>query len=138
MARARRWSACARWRRSRWDGTSTATETRTNRAWQAGASTRRSIARHATTEMTSPKRYWMTLVERDAPSTLQPEFPTNPQADLLATRRTFLQAAGFSFAGLVAANCRPAPQHALPHILQPELTPGRGYVYASTCRACEA
>jgi Fe-S-cluster-containing dehydrogenase component len=88
--------------------------------------------------MTSPKRYWMTLVERDAPSTLQPEFPTHPQADLLATRRTFLKAAGFSFAGLVAANCRPAPQHALPHILQPELTPGRGYVYASTCRACEA
>jgi molybdopterin-containing oxidoreductase family iron-sulfur binding subunit len=87
--------------------------------------------------MTTPKRYWMTLVERDGPSALQPEFPTHPQPDLLASRRTFLKAAGFSFAGLMAANCRPAPQHALPHILQPELTPGRGYVYASTCRACE-
>jgi Fe-S-cluster-containing dehydrogenase component/anaerobic selenocysteine-containing dehydrogenase len=88
--------------------------------------------------MTSPKRYWMTLVERDGPSALQPEFPVHPEHDLLATRRTFLKAAGFSFAGLMAASCRPAPQHALPHILQPELTPGRGYVYASTCRACEA
>jgi len=88
--------------------------------------------------MTSPKRYWMTLVERDGPSAVQPEFATHPQGDLLATRRTFLKAAGFSFAGLMAAQCRPAPQHALPHILQPELTPGRGYVYASTCRACEA
>ncbi len=41
----------------------------------------------------------MTLVERDGPSALQPEFPTHPQPDLLATRRTFLKAAGFSFAG---------------------------------------
>ncbi len=85
-----------------------------------------------------PKRYWMTLTERDDASARQPEFSTHPQADLLATRRAFLKAAGFSFAGLMASSCRPAPQHALPHILQPELTPGRGYVYASTCRACEA
>src|ERR687897_343191 len=138
MARSKQWSGCARWRRSRWVGASTVTETRTNRAWRADASKRRSTARHATTEMTSPKRYWMTLVERDGPSALQPEFPMHPQPDLLASRRTFLKAAGFSFAGLMATNCRPAPQHALPHILQPELTPGRGYVYASTCRACEA
>ena len=93
--------------------------------------------------MTIPKRYWMTLVERDAvehgaPVALQPEFPVHPQTDTLATRRTFLKAAGFSFAGVVASSCRPAPQHSLPHIRQPELTPGRGYWYASTCGACEA
>ena len=88
--------------------------------------------------MTSPKRYWMTLVERDGTPSVQPEFAVHPQPDLLATRRTFLKAAGFSFAGIVASSCRPAPQHAVPHIVQPELTPGRGYVYASTCGACEA
>ncbi len=87
--------------------------------------------------MTTPKQYWMTLTERDAPAALRPEFDTHPQADPLA-RRTFLKAAGFSFAGLAASACRPAPQHALPHIIQPELVPGLGYAYATTCGACEA
>jgi molybdopterin-containing oxidoreductase family iron-sulfur binding subunit len=88
--------------------------------------------------MTSPKRYWMTLVERDAPASVQPEFSTHPKTEDSATRRTFLKAAGFSFTGLLAGACRPAPQHAVPHVVLPELTPGRGYSYASTCGACEA
>ena len=88
--------------------------------------------------MTEPKRYWMTLVDRDAPAGVRPEFPTHPETDALATRRAFLKTAGFSFAGLAAADCGSAPQFALPHTEQPELTPGRGYSYASTCGACEA
>jgi molybdopterin-containing oxidoreductase family iron-sulfur binding subunit len=80
----------------------------------------------------------MTLVERDARAGVQPEFPTHPEADLSATRRTFLKAAGFSFTGLLAGACRPALQHAIPHVVLPELTPGQGFSYASTCGACEA
>ena len=45
--------------------------------------------------MTEPKRYWMTLVDRDKPAGVRPEFPTHPQTDLLATRRAFLKTAGF-------------------------------------------
>src|SRR5262245_30038155 len=89
--------------------------------------------------MTGPKRYWMTLVEREtAPGAIQPEFATHPQPDVTATRRSFLKAAGFSVAGLMTANCRPAPQHAVPYARMPELTPGRAYSYASTCGACES
>ena len=81
----------------------------------------------------------MTLVERDTPpNTPAPEFNVHPQVDMVASRRTFLKAAGFTFAGFMASDCRPAPQYALPHIRQqPEFTPGRGYSYASTCGACE-
>src|SRR6266478_1373847 len=87
--------------------------------------------------MTSPKRYWMTVVERDAPGGIRPEFPVHPKPDTFATRRTFLKAAGFSLAG-VAANCRRAPEHALPQIQLSEVAPGSTSVYASTCGACEA
>ena len=90
--------------------------------------------------MTIKKRYWMTPVERDTPlNAPAPEFNVHPQVDMVPSRRTFLKAAGFTFAGFMASDCRPAPQHALPHIRQqPEFTPGRGYAYASTCAACEA
>ena len=82
----------------------------------------------------------MTPVERDTPlNAPAPEFNVHPQVDMVPSRRTFLKAAGFTFAGFMASDCRPAPQHALPHIRQqPEFTPGRGYAYASTCAACEA
>src|ERR1700680_5005827 len=89
----------------------------------------------------SPKLYWMNLVERDSPASA----PTgqaleNGDLDLTSTRRTFLKAAGFSFVGALAANCSRAPvADALPYVQQPEgIIPGRKYLYASTCGACEA
>jgi molybdopterin-containing oxidoreductase family iron-sulfur binding subunit len=54
------------------------------------------------------------------------------------TRRDFLLAAGFTFAGL--SGCQRAPvQYALPYLNQPEeVVPGRPYYYASTCVGCAA
>jgi len=83
----------------------------------------------------------MNLIERDAPADRsQLEFAEKPEPDSVATRRTFLKAAGFSFAGLVAGGCGRAPAiSAIPYLRQPEgLTPGRPYLYASTCGACPA
>src|SRR5262249_45612825 len=89
----------------------------------------------------APKRYWMTLVERDSPGELsQREWVDDPRTEPAASRRTFLKAAGFSVAGLVAASCGRAPElDALPYLEQPEgFVPGRPYHYASTCGACES
>ena len=82
----------------------------------------------------SPKRYWMSLVERDAPC------EANGDPDFITTRRSFLKAAGFTFAGAVAASCTRAPAvSAIPYVQQPEgLVAGRPWLYASTCGACEA
>jgi molybdopterin-containing oxidoreductase family iron-sulfur binding subunit len=56
------------------------------------------------------------------------------------SRRDFLKAAGFSFAGTALAGCQRAPvQYAVPYIVPPEeMTPGRSYDYASTCGGCSA
>ena len=89
----------------------------------------------------SETRYWMSLVERDAPSGVSPlEFVEKPGLDPTASRRTFLKAAGFSFAGLLASNCGREPvTSAIPYLRQPEgVTPGRPMFYASTCGACSA
>jgi molybdopterin-containing oxidoreductase family iron-sulfur binding subunit len=83
----------------------------------------------------------MSLVERDAPDIAPTGQPLeNGDLDLTTTRRTFLKAAGFSFAGALAANCSRAPVgEALPYVQQPEgIVPGRKYLYASTCGACES
>jgi Fe-S-cluster-containing dehydrogenase component len=55
-------------------------------------------------------------------------------------RRSFLKAAGFSFAGAWAAGCQRAPiERAIPYLIKPdEMTPGRSYFYASTCAGCSA
>jgi len=82
----------------------------------------------------TPKRYWMSLVESDPPA------ESNGDPDFITTRRSFLKAAGFSFAGAVASSCGRAPEmSAIPFVQQPEgLVPGRPWLYASTCGACEA
>ena len=82
----------------------------------------------------SPKRYWMSLVEADAPA------ESNGDPDFITTRRSFLKAAGFTFAGAVASNCSRGPEvSAIPYVVQPEgLVAGRAVLYASTCGACEA
>ena len=81
----------------------------------------------------------MSPVERDSPN---PETgkEVNGDPDFITTRRGFLKAAGFSFAGAVAASCGRGPAvPALPYVVQPEgLVPGRPVLYASTCGACEA
>ena len=56
------------------------------------------------------------------------------------TRRSFLKAAGFTFAGAVASSCR-ARRRSTPFLTceQPEgIVPGRPVFYATTCGACEA
>jgi molybdopterin-containing oxidoreductase family iron-sulfur binding subunit len=82
----------------------------------------------------TPKRYWMSLVERDSPEEV------NGDPDFVTSRRSFLKAAGFSFAGVVASSCSRAPAStALPYVAHPEgLVPGRPVFYASTCGGCEA
>ena len=76
----------------------------------------------------------MSLTERDSPHEV------NGDPDFVTTRRSFLKAAGFSFAGALAASCSRAPESgALPFVEQPEgMIPGRPLSYASTCGACEA
>src|SRR6266566_10064535 len=93
----------------------------------------------------SPKRYWMSVVDRDVdagrvrldPASRELE---NGDPDFLTTRRSFLKAAGFTFAGAVASSCARAPEvDALPYVQQPEgIIPGRPVSYATTCGACEA
>src|SRR5256885_12037619 len=82
----------------------------------------------------SPKRYWMSLAEAEAPA------ETNGDPDFITNRRSFLKAAGFTFAGAVAASCSRGPEvSAIPYVQQPEgLVAGRPVLYASTCGACEA
>src|SRR5262245_45679072 len=93
----------------------------------------------------SHKLPWMSLAERDALLNVSvdrsvPFDRANGDPDFVTTRRSFLKAAGFSFAGAVAASCSRGPASgAVPFIQQPEgVIPGRARLYASTCGACEA
>src|SRR5438094_4378207 len=106
----------------------------------------------------SPKRYWMSVVERDLSVGRGPLDPVsrlsvgrglsdpasreaeNGDPDFTTTRRSFLKAAGFTFAGAVASSCARAPEvDALPYVQQPEgILPGRPVSYATTCGACDA
>jgi molybdopterin-containing oxidoreductase family iron-sulfur binding subunit len=62
------------------------------------------------------------------------------EANAGPSRRSFLKAAGFAFAGMTLAGCsRPAQRLALPMVDQPpEMTPGRPLYYATTCQACSS
>jgi molybdopterin-containing oxidoreductase family iron-sulfur binding subunit len=64
----------------------------------------------------------------------------NGDPDFTTTRRSFLKAAGFTFAGAVASSCTRAPEiDAIPYVQAPEgIIPGRPVSYATTCGACEA
>src|SRR5262245_17203065 len=87
----------------------------------------------------SPKRYWLTVVDSDGPKTTCHE-EENGEPDFVTTRRSFLKAAGFTFAGAVASGCTRAPEvEALPYVQAPEgIVPGRAVFYATTCGACES
>ncbi|MEO8255990.1 MAG: 4Fe-4S dicluster domain-containing protein [Acidobacteriota bacterium] len=76
----------------------------------------------------------MSLVERDGTEQV------NGDPDFVTSRRSFLKAAGFSFAGAVASSCSRTPASvALPYVASPEgLVPGRPVLYASTCGGCLA
>jgi molybdopterin-containing oxidoreductase family iron-sulfur binding subunit len=56
------------------------------------------------------------------------------------SRRGFLKAAGFAFAGAFLSGCNRAPViEAIPPLIQPEdIVAGRASFYASTCGACSA
>ena len=86
----------------------------------------------------NPKRYWMSVVERDLPVAVSQEME-NGDPQLVTTRRSFLKAAGFTFAGAVASGCRAPEVDAIPYVQQPEgVIAGRPLFYATTCGACEA
>jgi molybdopterin-containing oxidoreductase family iron-sulfur binding subunit len=56
------------------------------------------------------------------------------------SRRDFLKAAGFTFAGALLSGCQRAPvQEAIPPLSQPEdIVAGRARYFASTCDACRS
>ena len=87
----------------------------------------------------SPKRYWMSVVERDSPGLVSRE-AENGDPDFTPTRRSFLKAAGFSFAGagrveLPRAGSR---RDSVRASSRKASFPGRPLLYATTCGACEA
>jgi MoCo/4Fe-4S cofactor protein with predicted Tat translocation signal len=93
--------------------------------------------------MTEQKQYWKSMQERDGEEPfrleLQQEFPDPPDEMPSGwSRRGFLRAAGFAFAGAALTGCSRAPvQKVIPLLAQSEfLTPGRAVYYASTCGAC--
>ena len=88
-----------------------------------------------------PKKYWMSLEEREAFAPRPQELPYPPEgAGLKASRRDFLRMAGFAFAGGALTACSRAPvEKAIPYLIQPEeVIPGRAYYYSSTCGGCTA
>src|SRR6516165_8994724 len=89
------------------------------------------------------RRYSLSLVERnggaahtaaDEPSEMSPGTVSGH------SRRDFLKAAGFTFAGTLLGGCQRAPvQEAVPPLIQTEeIISGRSSEYASTCGACSA
>jgi molybdopterin-containing oxidoreductase family iron-sulfur binding subunit len=88
------------------------------------------------------KQYWRSLAEREHPPEPEGEFAENPlqQIEPSHSRRGFLKAAGFAFAGAALTGCSRAPaEKAMPYLIQPEnLVAGRSQYYASTCDACQA
>jgi molybdopterin-containing oxidoreductase family iron-sulfur binding subunit len=81
------------------------------------------------------KQYWRSLEELEGPLEHGDEF-----ADTGTSRRGFLKAAGFAFAGAALTGCSRAPaEKAMPYLAQPEgLVAGRAQYYASTCAGCTA
>lgn len=91
-----------------------------------------------------PIRYWKSQEERDGETGFpqaEGEFPEGPEPGRCRpSRRDFLRAAGFSFAGAMLTGCSRAPvEKAIPYLIQPEeILPGRALYYASTCAGCTA
>ncbi|MBK5293760.1 MAG: TAT-variant-translocated molybdopterin oxidoreductase [Acidobacteriia bacterium] len=90
-------------------------------------------------------RYWKSLQEFADQEAFQAEaeteFAQTPlQIEADPSRRAFLKASGFTFAGAILTGCSQAPVHkAVPNLAQPEeMVPGRSLYYASTCNGCNA
>ena len=81
------------------------------------------------------KQYWRSIEELDGRPERDDEF-----ADKGPSRRGFLKAAGFAFAGAALTGCSRAPvEKAMPYLAQPEgLVAGRAQLYSSTCGGCSA
>ena len=69
-----------------------------------------------------------------------PKLITSPTDDWSTSRRTFLRAAGFTFASAMFTGCQATPiRHAIPYLVQPEdIVPGRSVYYAGMCGGCTA
>ena len=87
-------------------------------------------------------QYWRSLEEREHFGDGGGEFQESPlrQIEPDQSRRGFLKAAGFAFAGGSLIGCSRAPaEKAMPYLSQPEgLLAGRAQYYASTCAGCNA
>ncbi len=87
-------------------------------------------------------QYWRSLGEREHPADGGVEFAENPLQQIEAghSRRGFLKAAGFAFAGAALTGCSRAPaEKAMPYLVAPEdAIAGRAQYYASTCAGCTA
>src|SRR5215831_17740201 len=81
------------------------------------------------------KQYWRSLDHPEGPLEPSDEF-----SDTGPSRRGFLKATGFAFAGAALTGCSRAPvEKAMPYLAQPEgLVAGRAQFYASTCAGCTA
>src|SRR5215471_9712826 len=81
------------------------------------------------------KQYWRSLEELEGLPNTGDEF-----GDTGPSRRGFLKAAGFAFAGAALSGCSRGPvEKAMPYLVQPEgLVAGRAQYYASTCAGCSA
>ncbi len=93
--------------------------------------------------MSESQRLWRDLEEKDSGTEATPEFERPDAAEagrLRPSRRDFLRAAGFTFAGAMLTGCSRAPvDKAIPYLIQPEgIVPGRPYFYSSTCAGCSA
>ena len=60
--------------------------------------------------------------------------PTTPADDWMTSRRTFLRAAGFTFASAMITGCQSSPiHHAIPYLVQPEDGELVGSEYVEPC-----
>ena len=103
------------------------------------------------TDSNPKKRYWRGPDERDLTDEYLEKSETefNPPHKYIPdeedesgdlSRRSFLQAAGFTLAGGILAACSRGPvKKAIPYMIKPEeVNPGEASWYASTCHGCNA
>jgi molybdopterin-containing oxidoreductase family iron-sulfur binding subunit len=87
--------------------------------------------------MTSENKLWKQFLDQDAEGTPVGLSAKSPVAGV--SRRTFLEALGYSTAALTLSGCRAPQQKIVPYLRQPvEFTPGVASWFASVCGGCSA
>lgn len=94
--------------------------------------------------MSEPRpQHWQSRGQRDGDPTFRAtagdEYGPPPETGHPLTRRGFLAAAGFAFAGASLSGCGRHVERALPYLIAPEsVVPGAAFWLAATCQACPA